>query len=165
MFGKVGRSLRIFSLVKGLPVYEKETGKVLGKIRDLCFTNAGKIEGFMMECKGFFGRSRYIPLTAISAIGTDGVIVADPSSIKHTFLPEQGYSLYTHRGLAGKPVITSTGEKLGLLDDVYFHEHLGTIEGYEITDGFFADLTEGKKFIKTAPMTIGEEAIIVNTTV
>jgi uncharacterized protein YrrD len=165
MFGKVASSLRTFSLVKGLPVYEQETGKMLGKVSDLCFTNTGKIEGLIMECKKFFERCRYIPMSAITAIGTDGVIVAVSSAIQHVNLSEQSYSLYTHRGIAGKPVITSKGEKLGLLDDVYFHEHLGTIEGYEITEGFFADVTEGKKRIQTVPLTVGEEAIIVNTIV
>jgi uncharacterized protein YrrD len=157
--------LRTFSLVKGLPVYDRETGKVLGKISDLCFTENGKIEGFMIEGKGFFERRRYIPIRFVTAIGANGVMVINSSSIKHATNTKEGYSLYTHRRIAGKPVITSAGEKLGLLEDVYFHENLGTIEGYEISDGFFADLTEGKKRIDNATLTIGEEAIIVDTSI
>lgn len=155
--------MRTFSVVKDLPVIDGETGKVLGKIIDLRFTSSGAIKGFIMDGKGVFERARYIPLDAIEAVGSDCVIISDPSLLGHDTSSSEGYSLYTHRRIAGKPVFTSSGEKLGLLEDVYFHEQLGKIEGYEISAGFFADLTEGKKRIDTAPLTIGEEAIIINT--
>ncbi len=55
------------------------------------------------------------------------------------------------------------GEKLGIVEDVYFQEELGTIVGYECTDGFFSDLKEGKRVVKTdEPPAIGKDTIIVN---
>jgi len=73
------------------------------------------------------------------------------------------YFLHTHHGLFRKPLLSSEGQKLGLLEDVYFTEEVGTIIGYEVTDGFFADITEGKKVIKTnEPLKIGEDVIVVS---
>ncbi|GMN98166.1 PRC-barrel domain-containing protein [Parageobacillus thermoglucosidasius] len=154
--------MRTFSHMKGLPVYEQKTGKNVGKISDICFTNTGKVQGFIVESKGWFARHRYLPLHGVQAFGTDGVIVYDDALLRSSSLPA-GYSLYSERGIAGKPVITADGQKLGLLEDVYFHGQLGIIGGYEITEGFFADLTEGKKRMDAVPFTVGEEAIIVNT--
>jgi uncharacterized protein YrrD len=164
MSGKVERSLRTFSHLKGLPVYEQKTGNTVGKISDICFTNTGKVQGFIVESKGWFARHRYLPLNGIQAIGADGVVIYDDALLQSFSSFQTGYSLYGQRGIAGKPVITADGKKLGLLEDVYFHGQLGIIGGYEITDGFFADLTEGKKRVDAVPFTVGEEAVIVNTT-
>jgi uncharacterized protein YrrD len=150
--------------MKGLPVYEQKTGKTVGKISDICFTNTGKVQGFVVESKGWFARHRYLSINDIQAVGADGVVVYAAAFLQPFSSFQTGYSLYSERGIAGKPVITADGKKLGLLEDVYFHGQLGIIGGYEITDGFFADLTEGKKRVDAVPFTVGEEAIIVNTT-
>ena len=52
-----------------------------------------------------------------------------------------------HR-LLGRMMISEEGERLGFLEDVYFMEEVGTIIGYEISDGFFSDIMEGKRVIK-----------------
>ncbi len=48
------------------------------------------------------------------------------------------------------------------MEDVYFHEEKGTIVGYELTDGFFSDVTQGRKVLpKKEPYTVGDDAIVV----
>lgn len=47
--------------------------------------------------------------------------------------------------------MSNEGKKLGLLEDVYFMEEVGTIVGYELTDGFFSDITEGS--VSSKPLT------------
>ncbi|WML47425.1 PRC-barrel domain-containing protein [Neobacillus sp. PS3-34] len=59
--------------------------------------------------------------------------------------------------------MTKRGNSVGLLKDVYFLEELGTIVGYEYTDGFFSELSEGKRVINSVePPAIGKDAIIVD---
>lgn len=156
-------TLRTFTTVKGLPIYDAPNGQVLGSVLDLCFTEQGIICGLLMDCNGLFKRGRVIPITAISAIGSDGVMVSDKSQIR---LKEKTDTVlqHNHHGLIGKPLLTNEGQKLGLIEDVYFQENVGTIVGYEVTDGFFADMTEGRKVIKTTNpnVTIGEHAIVVS---
>jgi len=136
----------------------------LGRVSDLCITSEGRVNALIMKGKGLFDRERVVPIQSISSIGDDGVMVSHKSQIErldheaHT----PTYFLHTHHGLFRKPLLSSEGQKLGLLEDVYFTEELGTIIGYEVTDGFFADITEGKKVVKTEkPLTIGEDVIVV----
>lgn len=138
------------------------TGEEIGKIEDLFLDNSGNVTGFLMDKKGWFNRDMFVPITSITSIGHDGLMIKDRKLLKnyqkhkHTFTPLQ------HKGIKGKPLVTSEGEKLGLLEDVYFMEELGTIVGYEVTDGLFADLTEGKKVVKTdEPLLIGEDILVV----
>lgn len=58
--------------------------------------------------------------------------------------------------------MTTNGQKLGHITDVYFMEELGKIIGYEISDGFVSDITEGRKIIQIPNKIIfGEDAILV----
>jgi uncharacterized protein YrrD len=60
-------------------------------------------------------------------------------------------------------MLSKSGETLGMLKDVYFLEEMGTIVGYEITDGFFSEITEGNQMIQSEkPLTVGKDAIIVD---
>ena len=36
----------------------------------------------------------------------------------------------------------ANGRELGWVEDVYFREELGTLVGYELSDGFLADVLE-----------------------
>jgi uncharacterized protein YrrD len=74
------------------------------------------------------------------------------------------YTYSTYDDIHFKTVLTRDGERLGLLEDVYFSEQMGTIEAYELTDGFFADIAEGKKVVKASgePLTIGKDTIVID---
>jgi uncharacterized protein YrrD len=49
------------------------------------------------------------------------------------------------------------------LEDVYFQEEVGTIIGYELSDGFFSDLVEGRRMIKKPnKLFIGKDALVVH---
>jgi uncharacterized protein YrrD len=157
--------LRTFSLLKDLPVYDEKSAEELGRVSDLCITSDGKVNALIMKGKGLFERDRVVPIESISSIGDDGVMVSDRTLLE--LLDNEAdtptYFLHTHHGLFRKPLLSSEGQKLGLLEDVYFTEEVGTIIGYEVTDGFFADITEGKKVIKTnEPLKIGEDVIVVS---
>lgn len=160
-------SLRTFSLLKDLPVYDESSAEVLGRIADLCITSDGKVNALIMKGKGLFERDRVVPIQSISSIGDDGIMVSNKMLLEsmdnEADIPT--YFLHTHHGLFRKPLLSSEGQKLGLLEDVYFSEEVGTIIGYEVTDGFFADITEGKKVVKTnKPLKVGEDVIVVSIT-
>jgi uncharacterized protein YrrD len=73
------------------------------------------------------------------------------------------YTLEGGQRLLGMVMMTNEGEQLGLLEDVYFLEEMGTIIGYKCSDGFFSDIMDGKRVVKTdEPPAIGKDAIIVN---
>ncbi|WP_077618911.1 PRC-barrel domain-containing protein [Bacillus sinesaloumensis] len=159
--------MRTFSLLKDLPIYDENSAEILGRVSDLCITSDGKVNALIMKGKGLFERDRVVPIQSISSIGNDAVMVSDQSLIERldNEADTPTYFLHTHHGLFRKPLLSAEGQKLGLLEDVYFTEELGTIIGYEVTDGFFADITEGKKVVKTEkPLKIGEDVIVVSIT-
>jgi uncharacterized protein YrrD len=153
--------LRTFSLLKGLPIYEMQKGKKIGEVCDLNISKSGLVKGLIIKKGGIFKKSQTIDIEDVTSFGWDGVMIDNDQAIKAlTKAPE--YTLQHHQQLQGKIVMTSEGEKLGILEDVYFMEELGTIVGYEISDGFFSDITEGKQVVKTSESpAIGEDAIIV----
>jgi len=160
-----GVLLRTFSSVKDLPVYDKGTGKELGRVLDLCIDNTGTVNGLLMDSKGLFKKNKFILLSQISSFGIDGIMISSelkPESITRKLIGLHFLQMGQNR-IIGKPLVTVEGEKLGLVEDVYFMEELGTIIGYEVTDGFFADMTEGRKVFKSSkPLTIGENILIVD---
>ncbi|PLR81879.1 MULTISPECIES: PRC-barrel domain-containing protein [Bacillus] len=154
--------MRTFSLLKGLPVYELKSGNKIGEVCDLSITANGRVLGLLLRKGALFRKSYIIKVENVASFGWDGIIVDSVDVLEPVKNPPD-YTIEHQQNLSGKMLITTEGEKLGLLQDVYFMEEVGTIIGYELTDGFFSDITEGRRVVKTAePPAIGNDAIIVN---
>lgn len=154
--------MRTFSSIKGLPVYERNSGEIIGKILDISISETGEIKGFLIDEKGFLGRNRLLDIDSIVSFGRDVVMIKNSFTLQPLTLEEGDHLFYKHGGLAGKEILTESGNKLGLLDDVYFGEEVGTIIGYEVSDGFFTDLTDGKKMITpNQVLKVGKDAVVV----
>lgn len=154
--------MRTFSLLKGQPVFETNNGVKIGEICDLCISKDGAVKGLLVKKGVFFKQSYFLDIQKVSSFGWDGVMIEDAGQLEK--LKENPEYTFNHQhSLEGMMMISSSGESLGLLKDVYFKEELGTIVGYEITDGFFSDIAEGKQIIQSEkPLTIGKDAIIVD---
>lgn len=161
MFGKAGCTLRTLSLLKGLPVHN-DKGNVLGTVSDLIISEEGSVKGLLMNKQSLFKKSCKIPLQDVVSFGSDGITIkanSKPTSLNH----EKVYTLQHQRAIANKMIISDQGEEIGLLDDVYFTEQLGTIVAYEISNGFFSDITDGKKTVHTPkPPSLGRDAIVIS---
>jgi len=164
MFGKAGDSLRTFSLLKGMPVYDKN-GDLLGEVCDIVIQDNGKVSDLLLQCKGLLSKNQKIPIENISSFGEDGILLENKDILtKYIGMPSE-YTMNHDKPLIKKNALSQNGVHLGLLDDVYFMEEMGTIVGYELTDGFFSDITQGKRVIRTPhPPKIGKDAIIVSVT-
>lgn len=150
--------------VLGLPVLTIRSGKEIGMVRDLLFDNRQSLIGLLIESKGWTKRRHYIPMERIASFGSDAVTVDSEDALK-TLTAEHddvvGVCSGKHK-LKGLPVITSTGDELGRLENVYFMEEVGTLVGYELTDGFLTDLKEGRKTLHTEEsITWGNDALII----
>jgi uncharacterized protein YrrD len=153
--------LRTFSLLKGLPVYELTSGQKLGEVCDVNISGNGSVVGLLVKKGAFIKKTCQIKVQHVASYGQDGVMVKDITALE-PLETEPEYTFEHHQSLAGKKLLSQQGDQLGLLDDVYFLEELGTIVGYELTDGFFSDITNGKRVVKTiGPPAIGKDAIIV----
>ncbi|WP_053364721.1 PRC-barrel domain-containing protein [Bacillus sp. FJAT-27251] len=154
--------MRTFSMVKGLPVIDAGSGEKLGEVSDLNVSGDGKFLGLLLKRGSLLRRTYLVPAASILACGEDGVMVDGADCLE--LLQARPEFTMEHEGrLSGRMMISREGQELGLLNDVYFSEELGTIVGYELTDGFFSDLMEGKRVVNpVAPPAIGKDAIVVN---
>ncbi|MFK7696579.1 PRC-barrel domain-containing protein [Paenibacillus sp. HJGM_3] len=150
--------------IMGLPVIEIESGKQIGSAKDFLIDRDWNLQGVLLETKTWFSAPRFVKWDDVISFGTDAITITGGQAV-HS-LEGELEQLYAERGaskLRGKPVMTVAGNKLGLMEDVYFGEQWGRkIVGYELTEGFLTDLQDGRKWLP-APENIvfGEDAIIV----
>lgn len=154
--------MRTFSLLKGQPVFANRTGEKIGEVTDLYISNEGVVKGLLVKKGVFFKQTYFLDIQDVASFGWDGVMIEEDNHLERLKTNSE-YTLNHQHSLSGKMLLSKSGESLGLLQDVYFHEELGTIVGYEITDGFFSDITEGKQIVQSEkPPAIGKDAIIVD---
>jgi uncharacterized protein YrrD len=152
----------------GLPVIEMSAGKHVGHVKDAWFDEHWQLAGIVLDAgRRFLSAMKVVLWNEVLICGEDAVLIMNEASIRKTEAAEVQRSF--HSGtirLKDLPVVTSYGEQLGRVSDVYFDDLQGTqIVGYELTDGFIADLMGGRKWLP-APLDsdsvlLGENAIIV----
>lgn len=149
--------------VIGLPVLDLQAGHERGVVRDVLFDEDWTFQGLLVEIKAMFRRGRFIPSDSIQAIGEDYVTIRNEKAMH----PLEGtdHMIGVKAGsshMIGKPLITANGHRLGQIEDIYFHTEIGSIVGYEVSDGLLSDLMEGRKAVKHLERaTIGEDAVIL----
>lgn len=154
--------MRTFSLLKGLPIFELKTGSKIGEVCDLNISNDGMVRGLLVKKGVFFKKTYVISVQNVSSFGFDGVMIED-RDVLEPLTEHKEFTFENRDRLFGRMMMTNEGERLGMLEDVYFLEEAGTIVGYELSDGFFSDIIEGKRVVRTdEPPAIGKDAIIVN---
>jgi len=148
----------------GLPIICLQNGKRAGKVFDLLIDQDWHLAGVILGPKGWFTPSQLISRNDIVAYGEDAITIENRSFI-HTWNDESSQTtlLDGKHKIKGLPIMTVNGIQLGILEDVYFSEQMGNkIIGFEISEGFISDLTEGRKWLALPDSaTRGEEAIIV----
>ncbi|MBA4493008.1 PRC-barrel domain-containing protein [Paenactinomyces guangxiensis] len=149
--------------VIGLSVVHLHSGKKLGTVCDLLFDGSQQLRGLLVENGSFFKKRRYIPADRVTSIGKDAVIVDNKDAI----LPldpivEQWTGILSgQKKLKGRSVLLSNGYEIGMIENVYFLEEMGTLIGYEISDGILSDLRQGRKMLKSSqPLIWGEDVLI-----
>lgn len=145
-----------------MPVIGMKNGLNLGEVSDIQISGDGQVKGLLVQKGGFLKKTYFLYINDVSSFGSDGVMVYD-QSVLQPVKNKNDYTLESDNKLVGKVMMTREGEKLGFLEDVYFQEEVGKIVGYELSDGFFSDMLEGKRVVKTdKPPAIGKDTIIVN---
>jgi uncharacterized protein YrrD len=155
--------------ILGLPVL-LQNGKSAGKVKDIWFDESWKLVGVILDSNVWLGirkASKVVYWEDLVHCGEDALLIRN-STVIATKDNKQLLRTF-HTGvvrLKDMPVYTNEGQHLGEVSDVYFKQSAGTqIIGYELTDGFLADVFEGRRklFLPEAPenVTLGEDAILV----
>ncbi len=139
---------------KGSDVIDKvvvtyDTGKKIVRILDLIFDQKrNQLLGFLVAEKGLFRDAKVIPLQEMQAIGLDAIVVNSKESVVEAHrVPAIKEILHQNIVLRGTRILTTEGLDLGGLVDLFFDEHSGLVEGYEVSGGVFADAYSGRSFV------------------
>lgn len=145
---------------KGSDVIDKaivafNTGKRIARVQDIIFDQReNQILAFLIDEGGLFRSPRMVPLMSIQAIGVDAVVVPSADVIMPITASPTIEGIYRQGVVVkGTRLLTSDGQYLGTVADLYFDEKSGAIEGYEASGGLFADAYTGRSFIP-APHTL-----------
>lgn len=151
--------------IVGLPVICVQTGKQCGAVQDVLLDPDWRVAALLLETKTWFSQLTCIEKKDIVAIGDDAVTIAEEGAIRPLESCASGtaWLLSGDTKVKGLPVITVNGQQLGVIEDVYLEPDQGIqVIGYELTEGFISDLTEGRKWLPMPEsVTIGEDAVIV----
>lgn len=148
----------------GKTIVTLDTGERLNSINDLVFDqNTNQLLAFVVDDGGWFSEARVLPLNAVQSIGPDAVLITSRNAIVDApRIPAVQRILERDNILKGTTVLTTDGRDLGKLNDLFFDERSGQIEGFEVSGGIFADAATGRTFIPAAyTFNIGEDAAFV----
>ena len=148
----------------GKNVIAMDTGEKLDTISDLIFDqNTNQLLGFVVDEGGWFSEAKVLPLQNVQTIGPDAILIANRGGVvESTRVPAIQQILQRNNILKGTKVMTTDGRDLGTLADLYFDEHTGRIEGYDVSGGVFADAYSGRSFVPaTHTFNIGTDAAFV----
>ncbi|WP_134686131.1 PRC-barrel domain-containing protein [Brevibacillus migulae] len=151
--------------VIGLPILSLESGAELGKVRDILCDQQWRVLGFLVTEETWFQAGTYVPLDMLYAVGDDCLTVRSDAAAAplHNLAAKDMIAFLTGPNrLKGKAVLTTSGELMGKVEDVYFLPDWEKLIGYELSNGWIADVKEGRRRLHATPsVVIGKQHLIV----
>ena len=146
-----------------MPVYDLETGRIIGRVRRLIVDpEARAVAGLLI--KGRLGKGApCLPFRELHAIGRHAVTVRSASALaplsEHPDLQEL---LRSRRRVYHTPILTEGGRFLGDVDEFTIDPKSGRIEALLLSGGLIRDLFRGQAVLPAhLVLTIGEDVVIV----
>ncbi|WP_119674725.1 PRC-barrel domain-containing protein [Deinococcus sp. RM] len=156
-------------MIKGKDILNRSivavsTGEKIDRVHDVIFDHqANQVLGLLVDEGGWFSSAKVVPFERIRSVGEDAIMIGTPDDVTTT--REDGRlkeALDSKASLIGLTLLTTDGQNLGRIADVFFDEHTGRVEGYEATGGLFADLSSGRTFVPAPEsVQIGTDTAIV----
>ncbi|MFS0654739.1 prc-barrel domain-containing protein [Bacillus sp. 179-C3.3 HS] len=146
--------------LEGTSIFTDVASHSLGSIKDICFLAGGSCGGYVLEGKK--KDCALIPFSAGDKLTDKGLYVCCHEGVE---IKSSTPSLFFST-MKKKMMQSADGENLGILEDVYFCTHSGTIVAYELSDGFFTELSGIRKQLRAAGTLIHvqKEALVLNRT-
>ncbi|GGR79038.1 PRC-barrel domain-containing protein [Deinococcus sedimenti] len=156
-------------MIKGKDILNRSivavgTGEKIDRVHDVIFDHqANQVLGLLVDEGGWFSAAKVVPFDRIRSVGEDAIMIGTADDVTTT--REDGRlkeALDSKASLIGLTLLTTDGQNLGRIADVFFDEHTGRVEGYEATGGLFADLSSGRTFVPAPEsVQIGADTAIV----
>lgn len=154
--------------ILGRHIVAIDSGQRIDSVHDLIFDHqANEVLGLLVDEGGWFRAAKVVPFEMIRAIGEDAIMIDSADHVTTTRDDDRLADVLDSKiSLIGMTLLTTDGQDLGKIADVYFDGETGKVEGYEATGGVFADLSNGRTFVPAPEnVQIGEHAAIVPVSV
>ena len=149
--------------IVGKPIISAETGDKLGSVTDGLIDNErNQLVGLVIG-GGVFGKEHVLPYADVQTIGGDTVLARGGSGVmsgKQWRGEDHGS---TRSGtLKGRPVVTTGGQKIGVVGDILIDEGTGRLDCLEIATPDFGGLVTRRSLLPFAgELRIGRDAVVV----
>lgn len=146
-----------------LPVINLETGKEIGKIKDVVFDPEKRIiTGLIIEEKSWLQGDHMVPYERLHGIGEDAVTIEDDSVLTELDGTKECLD-EVNSNVIGTRVVTNDGKELGSIEDIILDPANGKLDSYEISDGLVQDIMEGRGVLNVSNnLKHGEDVVIVS---
>ena len=151
-----------FSKIINLPVITAEDQEYMGNVFDIIFNpEQQKIIAIVFTNNKLLSTRKAISIDKILSIDKNAVWIEDKKKIINPALMLKNNKLKSYKtDFDNKKIYTDKKNDLGFINDVIFNTEIGTIEGFEISDGVLQDLIDGRKYITTMGMVDTEKESI-----
>lgn len=146
-----------------MPVYDLETGRIIGRVRRLIVDPDERRIAALLLAARLGKEAPCLPFRELHAIGDHAVTVRGTDSLaplsQH---PELQELLRARRRVCPAPILTEGGRFLGDVDEFTVDPKTGRIESLLLSGGLIRDLFRGQAVLPAdLVLTVGEDAIIV----
>jgi uncharacterized protein YrrD len=151
-----------FSELIGKPIVSADSGEKLGNISDLLVDEGGvQLVGLVLG-GGLLGKDHVLPFRDIQTLGGDVVVARTGSGVMGARQwRETGTDAIRSSTLNGKPVVTTSGHRVGSISDIVVND-AGAFDGLEVASKDLGGLRTRKTMVRpSAEMRIGPDVIVV----
>jgi uncharacterized protein YrrD len=147
--------------LNGKAIISASDGARIGNVQDILIDpTAMHVAGFVVSSGGLFGRDEaFVSASDVQAWGKDAILINKPevvSSKKDLPGRESWFNLAGQ--LKGRSIVSSSGEKLGNVDDLLI-DSKGQVVAYQISDSPFS---QRRRIDATGTRTMGGDVIIID---
>ena len=133
----------------GKPIVAHNSKCRLAIVQDLIFNqHQGALVALLTKEPSWVSSGKIILISQVQTIGIDVISVDSEAAIMSVSQVPTIKHLMNHRSiLRGTQIMTTNGQNLGKMVDLYFDGRTGKVEGYEVSGGRFADAYTGHSFV------------------
>jgi uncharacterized protein YrrD len=148
--------------VVGRTVISIETGNRLGSISDVLLDDGTlRVVGFVVG-GGLLSQEQVLPFGEVKALAGDTVLAMPGATLVGAReWREQGAATVRISALAGRPLITAAGQRLGAVTDLLVDEQTAVVDALEVATSDLGGLRTRRSIVAATGARIGPHAVVV----
>ena len=144
----------------GRPVVAQDAGAKIGEVADL-LVDGNRVVAIVLA-GGILASEHVLPFSEVRLLGEDTVIASSATAlVSAKQWGQRGVTAQRLSNTRKKPIMTTGGQALGVVGDIYV-EGSGTIAGYDVETRGFGGLIKRHAMLSADGVTVGPNALVVS---